>query len=73
MKKNQFAFTFDETKPARFGVLPRYAKDESLMQWFELSTCIIFHVGKLFSTIMSFPVLHWQSSGAYCVRCKLSW
>ncbi|CAM6125579.1 unnamed protein product [Calypogeia fissa] len=43
VKKNQLAFSFDDTKPARFGVLPRYAKDESLMQWFELSTCIIFH------------------------------
>lgn len=41
--KNAQAFAFDATKPARFGVLPRYAKDESLIRWFELSTCMIFH------------------------------
>ncbi|KAF4400534.1 hypothetical protein G4B88_023327, partial [Cannabis sativa] len=29
----------------RFGVLPRYAKDELLIKWFELPNCFIFHNG----------------------------
>ncbi|CAM6088223.1 unnamed protein product [Calypogeia fissa] len=41
--KNQFIFSYDETKPARFGVLSRYAKNESQICWFELSSCLIFH------------------------------
>nr|CAD33264.1 carotenoid cleavage oxygenase [Solanum lycopersicum] len=43
VKKNKLAFTFDATKKARFGVLPRYAKNESLIKWFELPNCFIFH------------------------------
>ncbi|CAM6107157.1 unnamed protein product [Calypogeia fissa] len=43
VRKNQDPFAFDETKPARFGVLPRYAKNESQIHWFEFSTCVIFH------------------------------
>eukprot|EP00249_Psilotum_nudum_P015146 c25188_g1_i1 orf=415-2046(-) len=34
---------FDTSKKARFGILPRYAKNESQIQWFELPTCYIFH------------------------------
>ncbi|KAI3845674.1 hypothetical protein MKX03_006654 [Papaver bracteatum] len=34
---------FDATKNARFGVLPRYSKDEHDMRWFELPNCYIFH------------------------------
>ncbi|KAI3845682.1 hypothetical protein MKX03_006662 [Papaver bracteatum] len=34
---------FDATKKARFGVLPRYSKDEIHMKWFELPNCFIFH------------------------------
>ncbi|BBN17239.1 carotenoid 9,10(9',10')-cleavage dioxygenase 1 [Marchantia polymorpha subsp. ruderalis] len=41
--KNQCIFSFDDTKPSRFGVLPRYAKNESQMIWFEVTTCVIFH------------------------------
>ncbi|KAH7862221.1 hypothetical protein Vadar_001621 [Vaccinium darrowii] len=36
-------FTFDATKMARFGILPRYAKDELLIKWFELPSSFIFH------------------------------
>ncbi|XP_059441166.1 carotenoid 9,10(9',10')-cleavage dioxygenase 1-like [Corylus avellana] len=43
VKEKQLLFTFDATKRARFGVLPRYAKDELLIKWFELPNCFIFH------------------------------
>ncbi|OIW07986.1 hypothetical protein TanjilG_20087 [Lupinus angustifolius] len=43
VKKNTLIFTFDSTKKARFGVLPRYAKDEKHIRWFELPNCFIFH------------------------------
>ncbi|KAK2996827.1 hypothetical protein RJ639_025304, partial [Escallonia herrerae] len=42
-KENKLIFTFDATKKARFGVLPRYAKNELLIKWFELPNCFIFH------------------------------
>lgn len=45
MKEGKLIFSFDETKNARFGVLPRYAKDELLIRWFELPNCFIFHNG----------------------------
>lgn len=45
VKNNQFAFSFDETKPIRLGVLPRYAKDDSQMRWFEASAGVLLHVG----------------------------
>ncbi|PKA49853.1 Carotenoid 9,10(9',10')-cleavage dioxygenase [Apostasia shenzhenica] len=41
--KGKLIFTFDHTKKARFGVLPRYAKDENQIRWFELPNCFIFH------------------------------
>ncbi|CAN1342484.1 Carotenoid 9,10(9',10')-cleavage dioxygenase 1 [Linum perenne] len=41
--QRKFVYTFDATKNARFGVLPRYAKDELLIKWFELPNCFIFH------------------------------
>ncbi|XP_031126411.1 carotenoid 9,10(9',10')-cleavage dioxygenase 1-like [Ipomoea triloba] len=41
--KKQLAYKFDATKKARFGVLPRYAKNELLIKWFELPNCFIFH------------------------------
>ena len=28
-----------------FGILPRYAKDDKLIRWFELPNCFIFHNG----------------------------
>ncbi|KAF3437909.1 hypothetical protein FNV43_RR20665 [Rhamnella rubrinervis] len=43
VKNNTMIFTFDSTKKSRFGVLPRYAKDELLIKWFELPNCFIFH------------------------------
>nr|AAK00622.1 carotenoid cleavage dioxygenase 1 [Persea americana] len=43
MVKGKLIFPFDATKKARFGVLPRYAKDELQMRWFELPNCFIFH------------------------------
>uniref|UniRef100_A0A803P489 carotenoid 9,10-dioxygenase n=2 Tax=Cannabis sativa TaxID=3483 RepID=A0A803P489_CANSA len=41
--ENKLILSFDATKKARFGVLPRYAKDELLIKWFELPSCYIFH------------------------------
>eukprot|EP00252_Welwitschia_mirabilis_P023620 TRINITY_DN672_c0_g1_i1.p1 TRINITY_DN672_c0_g1~~TRINITY_DN672_c0_g1_i1.p1 ORF type:complete len:495 (+),score=76.24 TRINITY_DN672_c0_g1_i1:107-1591(+) len=43
MIKGGFIFTYDKTKLARFGILPRYAKDDIKIQWFELPNCFIFH------------------------------
>ncbi|KAK4591927.1 hypothetical protein RGQ29_016412 [Quercus rubra] len=43
VKEKKSAFTFDATKRARFGILPRYAKDELQIRWFELPNCFIFH------------------------------
>ncbi|KAK0573996.1 hypothetical protein LWI29_016731 [Acer saccharum] len=45
VKENKLIFTFDATKKARFGVLPRYAKNEAQIRWFELPNCFIFHNG----------------------------
>ncbi|KZV27538.1 hypothetical protein F511_04589 [Dorcoceras hygrometricum] len=43
VKEKKFIFSFDPTKKARFGILPRYAKNELLIKWFELPNCFIFH------------------------------
>lgn len=43
VKEKKLLFSFDSTKKARFGILPRYAKNESLIKWFELPNCFIFH------------------------------
>uniref|UniRef100_A0A2N9J3Y2 carotenoid 9,10-dioxygenase n=1 Tax=Fagus sylvatica TaxID=28930 RepID=A0A2N9J3Y2_FAGSY len=43
VKENKLIFTFDATKKSRFGVLPRYAKNELQIRWFELPNCFIFH------------------------------
>ncbi|XP_031375049.1 carotenoid 9,10(9',10')-cleavage dioxygenase 1-like [Punica granatum] len=43
VKENKLAYAFDATKKARFGVLPRYAKNELQIRWFELPNCFIFH------------------------------
>jgi carotenoid cleavage dioxygenase-like enzyme len=45
VNKEQFVFAFNDNQPLRFGVLSRYAKDESQIRWFESSTTgFIFHV-----------------------------
>ncbi|KAG9138230.1 hypothetical protein Leryth_001448 [Lithospermum erythrorhizon] len=43
MKDNKLMLSFDDTKKAHFGILPRYAKTELLIKWFELPSCYIFH------------------------------
>ncbi|XP_057727990.1 carotenoid 9,10(9',10')-cleavage dioxygenase 1-like [Arachis stenosperma] len=43
VKEKKLIFQYDSTKKARFGVLPRYAKDEQQIRWFELPNCFIFH------------------------------
>ncbi|KAK4755391.1 hypothetical protein SAY87_009148 [Trapa incisa] len=43
VKENSMAYSFDSTKNARFGVLPRYAMNEQQIRWFELPNCCIFH------------------------------
>ncbi|KAL8161751.1 hypothetical protein V2J09_013240 [Rumex salicifolius] len=43
VKEKKIAYTFDVTKKARFGILPRYAKNDLLLKWFELPNCFIFH------------------------------
>ncbi|PHU17880.1 Carotenoid 9,10(9',10')-cleavage dioxygenase 1 [Capsicum chinense] len=43
VKNKQLAYSFDPIKKSHFGVLPRYAKNESLITWFELPNCFIFH------------------------------
>jgi len=43
VKNGEFIYKFDPTKKARFGILPRYAKDEKVIRWFELPNCFIFH------------------------------
>lgn len=48
--KGKLIFSFDATKKARFGVLPRYAKDELQMRWFDLPNCFIFHNGECLLT-----------------------
>ena len=45
VKDKKLIFSFDASKKARFGVLPRYAKDDLLIRWFELPNCFIFHNG----------------------------
>ena len=46
VKEKKLIITFDATKKARFGILPRYAKNELLIKWFELPNCFIFHNGE---------------------------
>ncbi|KAJ3697814.1 hypothetical protein LUZ61_001519 [Rhynchospora tenuis] len=43
MVKGKLIFTFDDTIKARFGILPRYAKNDHDIRWFELPNCFIFH------------------------------
>ncbi|KAF8086087.1 hypothetical protein N665_0635s0018 [Sinapis alba] len=43
VNEKKMIYSFDPTKKARFGVLPRYAKDDLMIRWFELPNCFIFH------------------------------
>ncbi|KAK6162990.1 hypothetical protein DH2020_002831 [Rehmannia glutinosa] len=43
VKEKKIVYSFDSTKKSRFGILPRYAKNELLIRWFELPNCMIFH------------------------------
>ncbi|CAI9768845.1 unnamed protein product [Fraxinus pennsylvanica] len=43
VKEKMLIYSFDATKKAHFGILPRYAKNELLITWFELPNCFIFH------------------------------
>ncbi len=44
VKERTLPFKFDKSRPARFGVLPRYAKDASGIKWFETDPLVILHV-----------------------------
>lgn len=44
VKEGTLPFLFDKTRAARFGVLPRYAKDASEIRWFETDSMMAFHV-----------------------------
>lgn len=56
VKEKKLIFTFDATKKARFGVLPRYAKNELLIKWFELPNCFIFHNGEAVDIFFVFKI-----------------
>lgn len=43
MIKGGLVLKFDKTKKSRFGILPRYAKSESGIKWFELPACYVLH------------------------------
>lgn len=43
VKDGKFIISYDTTVKARFGILPRYAKNDLQMRWFELPNCYIFH------------------------------
>ncbi|KAG6382793.1 hypothetical protein SASPL_157498 [Salvia splendens] len=43
VRENKLVYTYDHTKEARFGILPRYAENGMLIKWFELPNCFIFH------------------------------
>ncbi|KAH9311519.1 hypothetical protein KI387_026554 [Taxus chinensis] len=43
VKGGKFIVSYDTSVKAHFGILPRYAKNELQMRWFELPNCYIFH------------------------------
>uniref|UniRef100_A0A0C9QLD5 carotenoid 9,10-dioxygenase n=1 Tax=Wollemia nobilis TaxID=56998 RepID=A0A0C9QLD5_9CONI len=43
VKGGKMIISYDTTVKARFGILPRYAKNDLQMRWFELPNCYIFH------------------------------
>lgn len=44
VKSGTLPFVFDTQLPTRFGVLPRYAKNEDAIKWFEVPAVMMFHV-----------------------------
>jgi len=36
-------FMFEPKLPSKFGILPRYAEDDSELIWFETSACFLYH------------------------------
>lgn len=43
VKNGTLPFHFDTSRPSRFGLLPRYADDESGIRWFDTPAQMIFH------------------------------
>lgn len=41
--KGKFVFQFDESKPARYGIMKRYNRVVEQIQWFELPNHYCFH------------------------------
>lgn len=44
VKEGTLPFKFDKKRVARFGMLPRYARDASEIRWFETEGVMCFHV-----------------------------
>ena len=44
VKSRTLPFVYDDQLPTRFGILPRYAKDEAAIRWFEVPAVMMFHV-----------------------------
>ena len=43
IKKQQFIFHFDEKKPCRYGIMPRYDNHPNNIQWFDVPAHYCFH------------------------------
>jgi carotenoid cleavage dioxygenase len=41
-KRGEPAFAFEQNRPSRFGILPRYG-DNKTIRWFEAPACYVFH------------------------------
>jgi len=50
LKKGTLPFVYEKTRPARFGVLDRYATDSSGIKWFTTDPCMVFHVANAWET-----------------------
>ena len=83
VKNNTLPFVFDDQLPTRFGILPRYAKNEDAIRWFEVPAVMMFHVAnawqegniiKLYSCCFDqvrqqFPLLYNNSKAV--IGCQL--
>jgi carotenoid cleavage dioxygenase len=54
---------FEQERPSRFGILPRHG-DASLIRWFELPPCFIFHVFNAYEEGSSVVLVASRASGA---------